>query len=62
MLFTPNQTLFGYSNQGERDGLGMWHEWGEKRGIQEFCWGKLGERERSEDLCIDGRINIRIGL
>jgi hypothetical protein len=43
MLCTPNQTLFGYSNQDERDGLGMWHEWGEKRAYKSFAeetWGK----------------------
>jgi hypothetical protein len=40
----------------------MWHEWGEKRGIQEFCLGNLGEIEHLEDLSIYGRINITISL
>jgi hypothetical protein len=62
MLCTPQQTLLGYSNQEEKDGLGMWHEWREKRGIQEFCWGNLGEREHLEDLCVNGRINITLSL
>ena len=34
----------------------MWHLWGGGEALAEFRWGNLRERDRLEDLGVDGRI------
>jgi hypothetical protein len=35
---------------------------GERRGVAEFWWGDLRERDEVEGLCIDRRIILKWGL
>jgi hypothetical protein len=48
--------LSGWSDKEEWDGQAMWHVW-EIREVQTgFWWGDVRERDKLEDLSIDGRI------
>jgi hypothetical protein len=58
MIWTPQQTSFGWSNKGELDGRGKWHLWE----IGEVWWGEQREIDNLEDLSVDGRINIKMDL
>jgi hypothetical protein len=44
MSCAQHQMLFGWSNQGEWEGRGMWHVWGRgevtKQGFGGEIWGK----------------------
>jgi hypothetical protein len=57
MICSPDQTIFGRSNQEERDGRGMWHVCGRGEVHTGFWWGNLREREYFKDLSVDGRIS-----
>ena len=52
MICTPHQVLFGRSNQEE--------EYMERGEVHTgFWWGNLRDRDRLEDLGIDGRVILR---
>ena len=59
MIYTPHQILFGWLNQEEWDGRGMYNAWGRGKVYTEFWWGNLRERDHLEDPGIDGRIISR---
>jgi hypothetical protein len=37
----------------------MWHAWETGEVHTEFCWRDLRERDKSEDLGVDGRIILK---
>jgi len=51
--------LLGRLNQGERDGLGMWHLWGEDTHIQDTRWKNLKVEEDLEDIGINGSVILK---
>jgi hypothetical protein len=47
-IIRTHQILSGGSNQGERDGRGMWHIWGTGEVLTGFWWVDLMERDLQE--------------
>jgi len=56
IIYTPQQIIFGLSNQEEWDGWDMWHVRGRGEVYTEFRWVNRVERDHLEDLSVDGRI------
>jgi hypothetical protein len=38
----------------------MWHVWGKGEAYAEFWWGYLMERDKLEDLDVDGKIILKL--
>ena len=51
-VYTPQQILFRWSTQEEWD---VWFVWGRGEMRAGFWWGNQRERDRIEDLDVDGR-------
>jgi hypothetical protein len=52
MILSSHQIVLRWSDQGGRNGQGMWPVWwrGDRR--REFRWENLKERNHSEDLSV----------
>jgi len=54
--------LRGCLNQGERDGLAMWHVWGQDTYIQGTRWKNLKEEDDLEEVDINGSVILKRSL
>jgi hypothetical protein len=51
-IYTPQQIIFGWSNEEECDGWDMWHVWGRGEVYTGFRWGKpSGKRPLGRPKC-----------
>jgi hypothetical protein len=54
--------LLGRSNQGELDGLGMWHTGERGEMCTEFWWESPKEKDNLKDQGVDGRMGSKLTL
>ena len=58
-LCAARQILLGRLGQERRDGLGVQHVWRRRGRYKGLWWGNLTERDRLEDLDVDGKIVLK---
>jgi len=59
MICIPYHMLFGWSKQAKWDRRDVWHVWLRGEVQTGVWWGNLMERDRFEDLGVDGSITLK---